>query len=146
MRFEVSQRATLFEGKAAGKIISMVFLPLGIVILLLGGYLLNDTQSFLKETESTVGYVVENIRDEDAYKPVIVYETSDGRNLEFSPNISANPPQYDVNESVEVIYKADDPYQVRINTPANIYNTPGIAFFVGGLFFVIGIIALFIKS
>ena len=124
--------------------LSYIFLGVG-ALMLLGALLLwNSTRRFIADAESAQGRVVEliEVRDEDdgsiSYKPVVTYETANGRSITFTASFSSKPAPYDVGESVEVLYAPQDPHDARIKGFSSLWLGPTILGGLGVVFTGIG--------
>jgi len=70
--------------------------------------------------ETTTGTVVRLDEQSDAeggcctYVPIIEFQ-AEGKTYSFDGNTASDPPQYDVNENVPVLYNPSDPNTAQIN-------------------------------
>lgn len=74
------------------------------------------------EAQGTVVQVVSR-RDSDGditYTPVIRFRTDGGREVEFQSTYSSNPPQYEVGETVTVLYLPERPTEAEIKGAGNL--------------------------
>jgi Protein of unknown function (DUF3592) len=113
-----------------------IFLVIG-VLMLLGSLLSwNNTRRFIANAETAQGRVIEliEVRDDDdgstTYKPVVTYVAANGQSITFTASFSSKPAPYDVGESVDVLYAADDPHDARIRGFGSLWLGPAI---LGGL-------------
>lgn len=103
--------------------------------MLLGAYALySSTSSFIDRAVETEGVVVDLIlsrsSDSSAYYPVVVFQDSNGREVEFQSNSGSNPAPYNRGERISVLYETSAPERARIN---GFFSLWGAAMIVGGL-------------
>jgi hypothetical protein len=70
------------------------------------------------------------------YAPVIRFVPTGGRPVEFTDEVSSNPPGYRVGEQVIVLYRAADPTDARLSAPFRLYGHD-LIFTAGGLIFLL---------
>ena len=79
------------------------------------------------------------------YHPLVRFQTRDGETVEFTPGNGSNPPIYEINDHVPVIYNPDYPNFAVINTFNEIWLGPII--YAGlGLLFLMSASYLWAKS
>ncbi|MDX1459213.1 MAG: DUF3592 domain-containing protein [Marinobacter sp.] len=121
------------------KIVKYLFTLIGLGMLVGAFMLYSNTASFLDQAVSAKGEVVELIRsrssDSVSYYPVVVFEDSYGREVEFQSNTGSNPPSYSRGETVSVLYEESNPEGARIN---GFFSLWGAALIVGILGLVFG--------
>ena len=88
------------------------------------GFSLLDTTLFLFHSVRTTGTVIafDGVR---TYSPVFTYVAVDGSTQTAHSNVGADPPDFDIGDSVPVRYETDDPSTARI---ATLGQTWGFAF------------------
>jgi hypothetical protein len=59
--------------------------------------------------------------------------------VEVAENLSSNPPQFKVGQSIEVLYDPQNPSNARIKKWINLYFLPVLLGFLGLIFSCIGI-------
>jgi hypothetical protein len=124
------------------RIISWVSAIVG-ALLLLGALLLwNGSRRFVAGARTVQGAVVELIESRDSdgttYKPVVRFTANDGREITYTESFSGNPAPYDVGETVEVLFTADNPHQARIKGFMSLWLAPTILGGMGLVFATIG--------
>jgi len=122
-------------------ILKYVFTVIG-AGMLFGAYALySSTSSFVDRAVETEGVVVDLIlsrsSDSRAYYPVVVFQDSNGREVEFQSNSGSNPASYSRGERISVLYETSAPESARIN---GFFSLWGGAIIVGGLGLVFGLI------
>lgn len=132
----------------------LVYVFLGVGSLMLVGSLFawNSTRAFIAHAQTTTGKVVElrEVRDKDGgsstWKPVVHYETADGKGITFSSSFSSNPAPYDVGETVEVLYLRDDPGDARIKGFGSLWFGAALLAVMGCVFAAVGAGFLFARQ
>lgn len=121
------------------KIIKYVFTIVGILLLATSAYLFQDTRTFVRDGAHTTGMVIDLLRSNNGtYAPRVRFRTADERVIEFTSSTSANPPAYQQEEQVEVIYPVDRPGDARISGFMTLWGASLITGILGGVFFLIG--------
>lgn len=122
----------------------IIFLCVGILMLVGSLFAWNSTRRFIAHAQTTTGRVVElvEVRDKDGgsstWKPVVRFAAPNGKNVTFSSSFSSNPAQYDVGESVEVLYLPDAPQDARIKGFGSLWFGATFLCGMGFLFAAIG--------
>ena len=90
------------------------------------------------QVEGTVVALVES-RDDDgtSYAPVVRFKTQGGREFEFQSNFYSSPPEYEVGQTVTVLYPPDQPGEAQIKGAGNLLII--IFGIIGGLELLIGL-------
>ena len=121
------------------RIVRTVFGLVGIGLLVGALIAVQHTRSFLADAVSAPGTVQDLVArsstDSDGHSsttfaPVVRFTTAQGESVTFFSSTSSYPPAYRVGESVEVLYRADDPGQARIHDWFSLW---GLATILGGL-------------
>jgi len=103
-----------------------------------------NQKQFVAEALRAPGVVIDLIeqRDDDGstYAPEVAYTTAAGENITFISGTSANPAAFSRNEQVEVLYRAEEPEQAKINAFSTLYTFPLIMGGMGMIFALVGII------
>ena len=135
----------LFIGK-------FVILPLGILMLLGAAYLYFDTRAWLKRSVEAQGSVIEMVpvRDRETgsltFAPLIRFQTTDGKTVEFQSTFQSNPPAYTAGQTVPVLYDPDRPNSAAIASLFSIWGVTIILSAVGAIFLVVGIGAIVVGN
>lgn len=125
----------------------MVFIFLGIGMLIGAGYLIQNTQQFMKIAQQTQGVVVDLQMSSTSgsngtsysYYPIVEFKAFDQSKIKFKSNFGTNPPMYHRGEWVEVLYDPDNPHRAKIHSYFGIWFPCYILVFVGGVFALVGI-------
>jgi len=127
---------------------AFITLVLGLPFLLFGLKGLYQVNKFVARGEQAVGIIVEMKKGSSIlskYHPRIRFQTKKGKTVEFSPGNGSNPPMYEVNDHVSVVYNPDYPNYAVINSFIEIWLGPVI--YAGlGLLFLISSGFLWVKS
>ena len=97
-----------------------IFAVVGSVFLALAGWLYWEDQRFAQSAKSAKGTVIENVRyfdDEGSvmYRPIVEFRDSNGIEHQFSSNVSASSPQFEVGETADILYDPGKPDSARID-------------------------------
>jgi hypothetical protein len=121
-----------------------LLLALGLVCLLLGGYLGWQTLAFSSGAVSTTGEVVSyhEVKDEGAtsFRPRVRFKSYNGDIITFTGQMAYTSERYAVGTQVPVMYREEKPVEARIARfvenwlGASIAVTVGTLCFIGGIF------------
>jgi len=125
------------------RIAKIVLIPVGLSLLLGAGWSTWSTKTWIDRTVEGQGKVIEmvRIRSDDGgymYAPLVRFETSDGRSIEFESRVRSNPPGYRTGQTVAVLYDPDEPESAAIRGVLQLWLTSIILGFVGSMFLLIG--------
>lgn len=84
------------------------------------------------------GSVVDYRRSGDTAYPIVQFSTPDGRRWEFEDRVGSDPPQFSLEQKVDVRYDPSNPRNAFVNTFVNLWLLPGIFLLVGVVFACIG--------
>ncbi|MBI3535631.1 MAG: DUF3592 domain-containing protein [Deltaproteobacteria bacterium] len=123
----------------------MVFLFgfVGVGFLIGTGYGYQHTKKFIATSLQAQGKVIElsrhatydnHNRSAPVYYPVIEFTLPNGKKTEFISNTGSNPPDYEVGDSVTIIYDPAKPRQAKINSFLDIWLLPVVLGFLGTVF------------
>jgi Protein of unknown function (DUF3592) len=135
----------------AMRIVSRIFVPLGLCFLAFGVWSGFQTQEFLRRSLSATGKVVEltkvHNRDsegvQESYAPIFQFSDSTGVMYTVTSNTSSNPPAFRMGEIVPVRYDSKNPTEAKIDSPVQLWLFASVFSFVGFSFGLIGV-ALFV--
>jgi hypothetical protein len=108
------QPGRLFEGKR--QLLVGLFAVVGLVFAIIGGVSFFETRRFMARAAETTGRVIDNVRDDDTYRAVVTFEPASGTPVTFRSSAGANPPSYEVGDSVRVLYDPGEPSDARISS------------------------------
>lgn len=130
------------------KIIRNVFALIGLAMLMGAFFIYQHSQQFVQKAikaEGTVIELVESFSNNSSskntsrtYAPKIAFTTVSGENITFVTSTSSNPPAFDVNEKVEVLYAADAPKDAKVNAYFDLWTGATVMGLLGAFFFAIG--------
>ncbi|MGR3279095.1 DUF3592 domain-containing protein [Acaryochloris marina NIES-2412] len=133
--------------------IRYIFWVVGILLMIGAFFFYQDTQKFLVEAASTEGTVIQMVASKggtdvsrqkfssvsgETYAPIVQFRDFSGTVIEFKSNFGSKPPQYEIGELVEVLYRIDAPEQARIKSFLSLWGASLILGFMGSIFVVIG--------
>ncbi len=100
--------------------------------LLIGGVLMyQNTAAFAKIAEKAPGKVIEVVRRDTTYVPVVEFYTPDHQRFEHISSTGANPPSWKVGDTATVLYDPKDPMQAEIDSFSNMWLGVLILFGLG---------------
>ncbi len=104
------------KSSSKGALIAFV---LGLPFLTFGVKELYQVNKFVASGEQAEGIIVEMRKGPSKlskYHPRVRFQTKQGQTIEFSPGNGSNPPMYEVNDHVPVVYNSDYPNYAVINS------------------------------
>lgn len=129
------------------RIVGSVFGVVGLGLLAGAGLAVQSTQSFLADAVSAPGtvqgLVARTSTDSDGhrsttYAPEVRFTTAEGRDITFVSATSSSPPDHQVGDAVEVLYRPQDPAGARIHDWFSLWGLPTILGGMGTVFTVVG--------
>lgn len=124
------------------KAIGYPFLLAGIGMLAATFFTYTNTRTFLKDAIKAEGTVIELIRsqsdDSITYRPVVVFVSQKGEEIEFTSLSGSNPPSYSRGQTVEIFYLPDAPQKAEINGFFSLWGAPTILGAMGSIFSTVG--------
>jgi hypothetical protein len=130
------------------KIVRYVFALVGAVLIIGAVLAVQSTRSFLTDSVSTRGTVQELVARSSTtsdrrtttitYAPVVQFSTPQGETVTFVSSTASDPPDYQVGETVEVLYSRTDPHRARIHDWFSLWGPTTILAGLGSVFFAIG--------
>lgn len=137
------------------KIFFVIFSFVGSCLLTGGLVSFSNTRSFIKNADSAKGIVIKNIsrtsRDNDGrttrlYYPVTKFTSLNGAEITFENKAGASPASYSSGDEVTVLYTKQNPRDAKINSFMSLWATTSVLFFIGGTFFLCGVVPLVMIS
>jgi len=127
-----------------GVVFGGIFGLVGFILTALAVFFLLRTRSFMETAEQTQGTVINMLysRSSDGgggYSAVYRFRTITGQEVEVRDNLSSNPPQFKVGQTIDVLYDPENPQSARIKKWFNLYFLPALLGFLGIIFGCIGI-------
>ena len=126
-----------------GLIFGLIFGGVGFLLAALAMFFLIRTRIFINNSQQTQGTITQMVYSRDSessgYIPVFRFRTLQGQEVEVSGNLRTNPPQFQVGQTIDVLYDPDNPQKARIKKWMNLYFVPALLGFLGLLFGGIGI-------
>lgn len=126
----------------AMNIIKYTFTVAGICLLLGASFAYRSTSTFLAESMTAEGTVVDLVprrsNDSITYRPVVQFTSQSGEEIEFISPAGSNPPGYSAGQNVKVHYRADNPHDAAINGFFSLWGVPLILAVLGVPFLLIG--------
>lgn len=118
--------------------LSIVFVPTGIGLILLAGWMVSRDPAFSGTNLSAAGQVVDLERSQSgngvaSYRPVVVFRDASGVERQFVGGIGANPPDYRKGDRVAVRYDPAAADEAVIDSWSQRLMGPSVAGALGGL-------------
>ena len=117
----------------------------GLLFFAIGSGMTYRQRTLEKQGVETAGMVVrleENYdSDGSTYAPVVRFSTPNGQSIEFVSSYYSSPPDYEVGESVAVVYRIEQPEKAVIKGDGQLLHI--IFMLVGGVVIGIGAISLY---
>ena len=129
----------VFKSFMHGPIYVIIF---GMIFFGIGGGLTYRQYAFKQQTTQVqgevTGYTMDSCDDDGcSYKPVVSFETRDGKSISYTSSYSSSPPAYDVGETVTVYYSPENPEKAIINGEGKVFRI--IFMSVGGAIILFGL-------
>jgi hypothetical protein len=115
-----------------------IFALLGTFFVALGLIFAAPTVIHLFTFERADGRVIDYTYSGDVVYPIVQFNTPDGRRWEFEEDWGSSPPEFKLEQKVDVRYDPANPRNAFINSFINLWILSGIFWLVGGVFAVIG--------
>jgi hypothetical protein len=131
--------------RAAVKVMTYVFLPIGVLILAGTVWMAVDTRAWLARSVAAEGAVVEMIRVVDreslssSFAPLVRFRTADGKSIEFQSTAQSNPPAYYAGQTVTVLYDPAKPNSAAIEGLFPVWGATMILAAIGIMFTAFGV-------
>lgn len=121
----------------------LIFVALGAGLLAGAAFAWLHTRRFVAGAAPGFGEVV-GLREHNdegvSYSPVIRFSGPGGRAVEFTDNVSTNPPGYSVGDRVKILYDPASPKRARIASTFRLYLLATALGVVGGGFLAVGLL------
>jgi hypothetical protein len=129
--------------------LSLILPGVGLLLLLVGAFVLYRVRRFVKESLRATGTVVgfdesRGGRGGRTYAPVVTFEVRDRGVVRFTDPIYTSPKGYDVGQQVEVLYHWHDHSRARLASPFRLYFLPVLLGFLGFVFTSVGAIIFWV--
>lgn len=123
------------------KLVAYVFSFIGLAVLLFAMNSYIESKEFLAKALSTKGEVValERSTSGKGFAPRIRFIDDQASTVEFTSNISRNPPGYAVGDQVDVIYSEGGQQDARIKSFFSLWGGALIMAVIGSLLFIPGV-------
>lgn len=99
------------------------------------------TTTFMRTAIKANGAIVDLVRvgygHDVTYAPVFRFTAADGRSYTIKSRASTNPPEFTVGQTVQILYRPNDPAHARLSTTGQLWLLPMILG-LGGLIFSFG--------
>ena len=143
---EVPKMSLNIETEKIPNKLSFIFGLVGIILLAVAVFSYFHTWSFMSDSLTSDGTVIDFVYSDNAAYPTVRYQTQAGKFVEFTSNVGSNPPSFDKGELVEVYYNPENPREARIGTFFSLWGMVIIPGVLGLVFSFIPIIVYAVRS
>lgn len=128
--------------------LSLIPLVVGLLLIAACFISLSRMRTFVSKAQQTQGTIVDMVFSRGSstssnasytYTPVFEFRAMSGQMIRVKESVSSNPPQFQVGETVEVIYDPEAPQGARIHKWSNLYLFPVLFGVMGMIITGIGI-------
>lgn len=125
----------------------LCYLSLSVGLIIVGLINWYRTKRFTETAQQTIGTVIELVSrspKRTTYAPKVRFKAIDGSEIVFTETLSTNPPGYEINEQVTVLYDPDDYQRARVfKSKWRVYYFALLPGGLGVIFFIVYLIVLF---
>jgi hypothetical protein len=125
----------------------LCYLVISIALIVAGVINWYRTKRFIETSQRTTGTVIELVSHSPkrtTYAPKVRFKALDGREIVFTERLSTNPPGYEINEQVTVLYDPHDYQRARVfKSKWRVYYFALLLGGLGVIFFIVYMIVLF---
>ena len=126
-----------------------IFFSIGVLMLLIAGYLYYKSIEFKKNSLKTTAEVIELVSHQSnnnsiMYSPKLSYVVN-GEKYFYTSNTSSSPSSYDIGEKVTVFYDPKNPNEIELDGLYSYFGTLALTG-MGLLFSIIGIIPMYLSK
>ena len=131
--------------------IKLAFLGFGVLWIAVGAFFSVETKHFVSKSRKATGTVVglkkiwtsstskSTTGRRPVYRPVIEFQTAEGRRIQFTSSHGSNPPTYRKGDRVEVLYDPKNPQESRLLSFGSLWLFPVMSIGIGSLLVLIGL-------
>lgn len=125
----------------------LCYLIISIALIVAGVLNWYRTKRFIETAQRTTGTVIELVSRSPrrtTYAPRVRFKALDGSEIVFTETLSTNPPGYEINEQVTVLYDPHDYQRARVfKSKWRVYYFALLLGGLGVIFFIVYMIVLF---
>ena len=126
-----------------GKTKSIIFVLAGLIMLMIGIFLISTTFLFMNnaiKTKATIIDLVDIGRDGGGLAPVFLFENEGGAFIKIESNTSSPIETFEVGDTIEIFYDPNNPYNAKINSFVQLWFIPTFLSLLGILFVILTLI------
>ncbi len=124
--------------------IGLLFLLIGFGVVISGIIALFKVWRQLSESAKATGKVIAfgQISGQRGYLycPQVEFQIPNGQTIRFQSEVGAQPPAYQVGQSVQVVYTITNPNKAEINSVTALWFVPGCMTLIGLTFLFLGMV------
>lgn len=119
----------------------------GLVFVIFGAYMLNDTLNFLSRNQATTATIVDFYVNKDKMSfPIFEFKDGSGNTYTARGMSGTNPPSYKVGDQVRLLYDSNNPASSpRVDSIIDVWLLPILPLIVGSLILVF-FVGFYIKN
>ena len=125
----------------------LCYLIISVALIVAGVIIWYRTKRFIETATRTTGTVIELVSRSSkrtTYSPKVRFKALDGGEIVFTEPLSTNPPGYEINEQVTVLYDPHDYQRARVfKSKWRVYYFALLLGGLGVIFFIVYMIVLF---
>ena len=125
----------------------LCYLIISVALIVAGVIIWYRTKRFIETATRTTGTVIELVSrspKRTTYSPKVRFKALDGGEIVFTEPLSTNPPGYEINEQVTVLYDPHDYQRARVfKSKWRVYYFALLLGGLGVIFFIVYMIVLF---
>ncbi len=131
-------------------IIGIVFSLVGLLLVVIGLFILMRTRLFISQSQEVKGTVTHLIASSGSeggtvYAPVFKFTTIQGQVIEVQESVASYPPEFNQGQIVDILYDPQNPSRARVKKWSSLYFVPLLLSGMGIVFGGIGIVLLIFK-
>ena len=125
----------------------LCYLTISVALIIFGLIHWYRTKRFIETAQRTIGTVIDLVSispKKTTYSPMVRFKAMDGSEIVFTEPLATNPPGYELNEQVTVLYDPHDYQRARVfKSKWRIYYFALLFGGLGIIFFIVYMIVLF---
>jgi len=118
--------------------IGLAFFLFGLGFSAIGLFIALEQAAFGARALEVEGQVVSLRAEDNAFRPIVTFNTRAGRSVTFESNTGTNPPQFSIGDTVGVLYDPTRIEDARIKSAVSSWSLYLIFGLLGGIFLLIG--------
>lgn len=113
------------------QLVAGLFAVISFVLIGVGVSSFFSSRQFVERAAEAMGRVIDNVPYDDTYRPVVTFDPVPEQPITFRSNVGANPPAYEIGDSVRVLYDPAEPSAARISSWFSLWGPAAICLALG---------------